>query len=119
VAPWDEQVDKAVDAYLGALARDPSLAVTISSELPALGARGAALLHDGIERYAELIVTLIGAARPASGAAGTVTLEEAIMLAGGVSEIIGRALRRGDDVRSSAPVIKSVIKAVLDPLRRR
>jgi AcrR family transcriptional regulator len=119
VAPWDEQVDQAVDAYLAALARDPSLAVTISSELPALGARGAALLHDGIERYGELIVALIGAARPATGARAAVTLEEAVMLAGGVSEVIGRSLRRGDDVRGTAPVIKSVIKAVLDPLRRR
>ena len=118
-ATWDEQVDQAIDAYLGALDRDPVLLVTLSRELPTLGARGAELLHLGVERYAQLIVALTKAARPRSGKRATATLEEATMLAGGVSELIGRAAMRGDSVRSVAPTMKKVIKAVLDPRRAR
>ena len=118
-ATWDEQVDQAIDAYLGALDRDPVLLVTLSRELPTLGARGAELLHLGVERYAQLIVALTEAARPRSGKRATATLEEATMLAGGVSELIGRAAMRGDSVRSVAPTMKKVIKAVLDPRRAR
>src|SRR5947209_3547108 len=47
-APWDAQVDRAVDVYLGALAEDPALTATVSRELPTLGERGAALQHEGI-----------------------------------------------------------------------
>src|SRR3954471_24217793 len=53
-AAWAAQVDQAIDSYLEALAREPSLTVTISRELPTLGTRGAELLHDSIERYAQL-----------------------------------------------------------------
>ena len=114
-APWELQVDQAIDSYLEALAREPSLTVTISRELPTLGTRGAELLHDSIERYAQLIVALVGA----SSAGGTITLEGAIMLAGGVAELLGRAVTRGEDVRTVGPAAKDVIKAVLDPSRPR
>src|SRR3954471_9027846 len=66
-ASWHAQVDQAVDSYLEALARNPSLTVTISRELPTLGARGADLLHGSIDRYAELIVALVASARPSAG----------------------------------------------------
>jgi AcrR family transcriptional regulator len=114
-AAWAEQVDQAIDSYLEALAREPSLTVTISRELPTLGTRGAQLLHDSIERYAELIVALVSA----SDEGTSITVEEAIMLAGGVAELLGRAVTRGDDVRTVGPAAKSVIKAVLDPSRTR
>ena len=118
-APWAEQVDQAIDSYLEALGGDPALTVTISRELPALGTRGADLLHASIDQYAQLVVALLDASRPKRGPRASVTLEEAAMLAGGVAETVGRALLRGDDVRGAAPVIKAVFKAVLDPRRAR
>jgi AcrR family transcriptional regulator len=118
-AAWDEQVDQAIDSYLEAMSRNPALTVTVSRELPTLGARGAELLHDSIERYAELIVALVMGARPRAGGRATITIEESVMLAGGVAELIGRAVMRGDDLRTIGPTIKTVVKAVLDPARRR
>jgi AcrR family transcriptional regulator len=117
-AEWTVQVDQAIDSYLGALALDPALIVTISRDLPTLGTRGASFLHESVERYAQLIVEITQSARPQAGGRATISLEEAVMLAGGVGEILDRAVARGDDVRSIAPVVKSVIKAVLDPERR-
>jgi len=118
-AAWDAQVDQAIDSYLEALSRNPALTVTVSRELPTLGARGADLLHGSIERYAELIVALVEGARPRGGKRATITIEEAVMFAGGVAELIGRAASRGDDVRTIGPTIKTVVKAVLDPARQR
>lgn len=118
-APWAAQVDQAIDSYLEALGSDPSLTVTISRELPSLGNRGADLLHASIDRYAQLVLALIDSSRPKRGARAQVTLDEAVMLAGGVAETVGRASLRGEDVRSTAPVIKAVFKAVLDPRRAR
>src|SRR5581483_4511364 len=57
-APWDVQVDTGIDAFLTALASDPALTATISRELPTPGSRGAPLQHEGIERYAHLVVEL-------------------------------------------------------------
>src|SRR4051794_32508448 len=91
-AAWDVQIDQAIDSYLEALSRNPSLTVTVSRELPTLGARGAQLLHESIERYAELIVALVAGARPPDGGRSSITVEEAVMLAGGVAELIGRAV---------------------------
>src|SRR3954464_11042227 len=112
-APWTTQVDQAVDAYLDALARDPALIVTISRELPALGTRGAAFLHDSIERFAELLIARAPSPRGAGG--GAIRIEEAVMLTGGVAELVGRAGTRGEDLRALAPPIERVIKAALDP----
>src|SRR3954463_3932817 len=39
-APWDQQVDRAFDVSLGALAEAPALTATVSRELPTLGERG-------------------------------------------------------------------------------
>jgi len=113
-APWEAQVDQAIDAYLGALSRDPALTATISRELPTLGARGAALQQEGVERFAQLIVTL--AARPGMREAGIdpVDLDTAVMLTGGISELVARATP-DEDLSSVASTAKAVIKAVLAP----
>ncbi len=114
-APWETQVDQAIDAYLGALSRDPALTATISRELSTLGARGAALQQEGVERFAKLIVTL--AARPELRRAGIepVDLDTAVMLTGGISELVARASPNDEDLSNVASTAKQVIKAVLAP----
>lgn len=116
-APWESQVDQAIDAYLGALSRDPALTATISRELPALGARGAALQQEGVERFAKLIVTL--SARPGMRRAGIepVDLETAVMLTGGISELVARTDPNDADLSNVAATAKAVVKAVLGPAK--
>jgi AcrR family transcriptional regulator len=118
-APWDRQVDQAIDSYLGALQRDPALTVTISRDLPSLGARGAELHMQGVERYAQLLAAVISAPQAKRSGVQQIPFEEAILLIGGIRELIERAVAGGKDLSSIAPFAKDAMKAVLDPARKR
>lgn len=112
---WEEQVDRAIDVYLGALAEDPALTATVSRELPTLGERGAALQHEGIDRFAHLVVRMTS--RPAMRRAGVepASLDTAVMLVGGIAELIARATHEGTPLIDVGVTAKLVIKSVLAP----
>jgi AcrR family transcriptional regulator len=114
-APWDEQIDRAIDAYFAALADDSALATTVSRELPALGERGAALHHETVDRFAQLVVGMTGG--PAMRRAGVrrVTRNEAVMLMGGVAELIARAMQGDLPLSRARTTVKAVIKAAIEP----
>jgi AcrR family transcriptional regulator len=118
-APWEQQVDRAIDVYLGALSEDPALTATVSRELPTLGERGAALQHEGVDRFAHLVVRI--SSRPAMRRAGIepVSLDTAVMLIGGVAELIARATHEGTPLTEIGVTAKAVIKAVIGPGRDR
>jgi AcrR family transcriptional regulator len=113
-AGWREQVDQAVDTYLDALGRDPALTVTLSRELPALGMRGALVQREGIERFAELMVRMVRSEPMRRAGTREIPLEAAVMLVGGVNELVVRAVDRGESLERVAPVAKDVVKSVLD-----
>jgi len=114
-APWTTQVDQAVGAFLAALARDPALSVTISRELPALGLPGFVLQREGTESFAQLIVQITGSGEMRRAGIAPVSLDSAVMLVGGISELVDRAGFLGEPLESLAPVITAVVKAVVDP----
>jgi AcrR family transcriptional regulator len=118
-AAWDEQVDGAVDAYVEALTADPVMAVTLTRELPALGARGAAVQRRGIERFAELCVRLSQTEEFRRAGIAPVSLDTALMVVGGLNQLVVHTVERGEALEGVAPEAKDVIKAVLDPERRR
>jgi AcrR family transcriptional regulator len=114
-APWGEQVDATVDAYLRALARDPALTVTFTRDLPTLGSRGVELQQDDIDRYANLIMDMTRG--PAMRRAGVkpITLDIAVMLIGGIAELLERAIADGRPPESVGDTVKAVIKLVIGP----
>jgi AcrR family transcriptional regulator len=114
-ASWDQQVDRAIDVYVGALAEDPALTATVSRELPTLGERGAALQHEGIDRFAHLVVRMTS--RPAMRREGVepVSLDTAVMLVGGIAELIARAMHQGTPLTDAGVTAKAVIKSVIGP----
>lgn len=114
-APWERQMEAAIDAYFAALSDDPALVATISRELPTLGERGAALQHEGVERFAELVVRLTRGPEMRRAGVRAVTLEEAAMLIGGVAELVARALHDGRAPSRAAATAKAVIKAAVGP----
>ncbi|MFT4048703.1 MAG: TetR/AcrR family transcriptional regulator [Solirubrobacterales bacterium] len=114
-ADWDVQIEQAIDTYIEALAAGKGVATTVSRELYSLGERGAALQREGIDMFAALMVRI--SQRPESARLGVeaVSMEAAVMLIGGVREIISRAIQDGDDLTASGETVKSVIKAVVMP----
>ncbi len=115
-APWDEQIDNALDAYFAALSGDPALVATVSRDLPTLGDRGAALQHEGVERFAQLVVQLTAGPGMRRAGVRSVTLEEAAMLMGGVAELVARAVHEDRPLSEAASTAKTVIKAAIGPL---
>jgi AcrR family transcriptional regulator len=118
-APWEGQVDQALATYLAALAEDPAVTATISRELPALGLRGAAVQRENIERYAGLVVRLVQSTRMRSAGVREVSLETAVMLVGGLNELVVHAIAHEQPLATVAAVAGDVIKAVLAPGQRR
>jgi AcrR family transcriptional regulator len=112
---WDRQVDQTVDAYLRVLADKPELAVTVTRELPSLGARGVELQEEDIDRYVRLMMNLTRNAAMRRAGVRPVDSETAAMLIGGVAEILDRANRDGRPPESVGPTVKRVIKRVIAP----
>lgn len=112
-APWPEQVDQAIDTYLDVLVRDPAVIATISRELPALGLRGAAVQRENIELFAALVVRLAQSSRARSAGLRTPSHETAIMLVGGLNELVIHTVERGQSLGVVAAVGKDVFKAAL------
>lgn len=118
-ARWDEQVDRAVDVFLASLTEDPALTATVSRELPTLGERGAALQHEGIGLFAELVVTITCGPGMRRDGVEPVTPDAAVMLMGGVAELIARATHEGTPLAEVGTTAKAVIKAVIQPRQSR
>jgi len=116
-APWQVQIDQSIDIYVQALAQDPAMTATISRELPALGLRGAAVQREGIERYADFMVRMLAAAPMRQAGVHAPSRETAVMLLGGVNELVIHAVDHGQPLSTVAAVAKDVIKAVIDPGR--
>jgi AcrR family transcriptional regulator len=114
-ATWDSQVDRAIDTYLSALTEDPALTATVSRELPTLGERGAALQHEGIDRFASLVVKITSGPAMRRAGVAPVTPDAAVMLIGGVAELVARATHDGRPLSEVGDTAKAVLKAVIEP----
>src|ERR1700704_48388 len=99
--PIEEQVDNAIDAYIDSITAHPALYKSFVRELPGLGQPGADRQLAVIERFAQLLVGLVESARreqPGLGARA-LTQDTAIMIVGGLRELIVISLQQGRDVR--------------------
>ncbi len=61
--PWEQQVDRALDAYLDSVIARPALYQSFVRELPGLGRAGADSGLAVIERFARLLVALVESGR--------------------------------------------------------
>ena len=116
-ASSDEQVDQAIDAYIAALTLDPQMTLSFSRELPALGDRGSDLRREAMDRFAELTLRLVNTEENRRRGVGPISMDQAVMLTGGLNEVVLRAVERGEDLTSVAGVAKDMIRAILRPGR--
>jgi AcrR family transcriptional regulator len=113
--PWERQVDKALDAWLGVLSTRPKLWWSFARELPALGAEGTARQRTGITRFADLLVALVESGRRKQPRLGVraLTRDQAIIIVGGLRELIISATEEGRDIRELRPAAAETIVAIL------
>ena len=113
--PLDEQVDAAVDAYIDNVSQKPALYASFVRELPGLGQAGAERGLATLERFAEMMVALVEsgrAVRPDIGARA-LSMDTAIIIAGGLRELIVISLQRGRDVRELRASARGTVKSIL------
>lgn len=113
--PWERQVNDALEAWFGVLAARPSLWWSFSRELPALGEEGTARQRWGIERFADLLVSLVESGRRKQPQLGARPLskDQAIIIVGGLRELIVSASEQGRDVTELRPVAAQTIMGIL------
>jgi AcrR family transcriptional regulator len=113
--PWAEQVDAALSAYIDVMLARPRLWQSFARELPATGQEGAARQRAAITRFAELLITLIESGREAQPELNTkpLTMDLALLIVGGLRELVVSAGEQGRDLRELRPVAAQSIKAIL------
>jgi AcrR family transcriptional regulator len=118
-APWEEQVDAALDAYIDAVTEHPELQQSFVRELPGLGASGAEQQRLVIERFAQALVTLVEQARRAQPEvlARPLPLDVAIIVVGGLRELLVISIQRRRDLHelraSAGQVVKAIIASIV------
>lgn len=110
-APLTAQIDQAIDTYVDILVEEPNLTATWAS--PELGERVVLAQRDGVERYAQLLVSVVAADAERDTDVEPVSLARAYMVVSGVQQAIIRSIALGDDLGELAAEIKGFMKAVL------
>ncbi|MGB9182467.1 MAG: TetR/AcrR family transcriptional regulator [Solirubrobacteraceae bacterium] len=111
----DEQVDAAVDAYIANVSEQPALYSSFVREIPALGPAGSERALATLERFASMMVALVDsgrAARPDLGAR-PLSMDTAIIIAGGLRELLVVSLQRGRDIDELRASAGTTVKAIL------
>lgn len=114
-APWDEQIDAAVDAFVSAVAHEPVLSVAFSRELPPLGGQSFAMWEQDIERYAEFYMELSRGPMMRRAGVRPLSFEKAIILVGGLSELTDRCLRTSGSLETASDAMKEAMKLLIGP----
>jgi AcrR family transcriptional regulator len=115
-APWEEQVDHALDAYLDSVTARPALYQSFVRELPGLGQPGAERGLAVIERFAQLLVALVESGRREQPEVVTraLTMDMAVMIVGGLRELMVISMQQGRDLHELRSSIGEGVKAILN-----
>ena len=114
--PLDEQVDRAVDAYIANVTAQPALYRSFVREVPGLGQAGADRGLATLERFAGMLVGFVASGRRAQPELGLrpLAMDSAIIIVGGLRELLVIALQRGRDMSELRVSAAETIKAILD-----
>jgi AcrR family transcriptional regulator len=114
-ATLDEQVDTAVDTYIASVLDRPDLYHSFVRELPGLGEAGAERAQAALEGFAQLLIGLVESSRRAQPAvaARPLDMDTAIIIVGGLRELLVIALQRGRDMNELRASAGQTIKVIL------
>jgi AcrR family transcriptional regulator len=110
--PFGERVDRALAAYLGALAAEPVLSRACIQETPAIGPDGMARVRAMNERWAHQIMRLVEEARRHDADLRPLPLEVATIITGGFRDLVITALDQGRDLTELQDVAGDVFRRI-------
>jgi AcrR family transcriptional regulator len=110
--PFGERVDRALAAYLGAVAAEPVLTRACIQETPSLGPDGLARVQAMHERWAHQIVRLVEEARQHDAGLRPLPLEVATIITGGFRDLVITALDQGRDLTELQDVAGDVLRRI-------
>jgi AcrR family transcriptional regulator len=113
--PLEDQVDAAVDAYIDNVRQQPALYASFVRELSGLGQAGAERGLATLERFANMMVALVETSRAMQPevAVRPLSMDTAIIIAGGLRELIVISLQRDRDVRELRASARETVKSIL------
>lgn len=116
---WHQQASQALQAYLGALARNPVLLRTLFIEILGLGPAGLAARRRANQQLADLMLDVIN--RAAQGGFGPVAMQPAMAMAvvGGINELVLECIEQ-DRVAELSQLVQpatALLQAAVSPVR--
>ncbi len=110
--PWEERVDRTLAAYLAAVAAEPQVTRACIVEIPALGPTGLDRARAVNERFAHQLCRLVEEAREHDPQLRPLTIEAAVLLAGGFRDLVLWAVDHGRDLTELHAVAGDLVRRI-------
>ena len=114
-APWEKQVRQAVEAWIGCAESEPAIVVSWIRDIPALGVAGRALQRDMMTAFTQMVQTLSDTDEWRAVRSGPVSRQLAIILLGGLRELIATTVEDGGRASDITEVAVQASIALLAP----
>ncbi|WP_461009076.1 TetR/AcrR family transcriptional regulator [Streptomyces capparidis] len=114
-APWRTQVRQAIEAWIGCAQAQPALTLSWIRDVPALGDPARDLQREAQEAFVTMILRLCDTDEWTSVGVGPVSRQLAIMLLGGLRELIATTVEDGGRVGDITEVAVRASIALLGP----
>jgi AcrR family transcriptional regulator len=109
--PWTERVDRTLAAYFGVLVAEPELTRSYMQEMPAMDG-GAAHVRAGNERAARQLVRMAAEAGEHDPSVRPLPFEAALVVVGGLRELVLWALDEGRDLGELHAVAGDLLRRI-------
>jgi AcrR family transcriptional regulator len=114
-APWDVQVRQAIEAWIAGEQSDLALTLSWIRDLPALGSDARHLQREALEAFVVLIHNLSDTPELRAAGVAPPSRQLAILLLGGLSELIATTVEDGGDIGDITEVAVQATQALLGP----
>jgi AcrR family transcriptional regulator len=114
-APWAKQVRQAVEAWIACAEASPAITLSWIRDVPSLGAQARDLQRAVMEAFVTMIQTLCDTAEWRAIGVGPVPRQLAVMLLGGLRELIATTVEDGGRARDMTDIAVRASIALLGP----
>jgi AcrR family transcriptional regulator len=112
-APWQNQIEQAIDAYVEDIKRRPAITLSWIRELPALGADVGHLQRRGMAALIDMLLDLSGSPGFRRARIRPITRPMAVLLVGGLRELTALTVEDGKDPRDIVETAVAASVAIL------